>query len=209
MSNPMRGRYSLTDPAGARRNLFGDPNGSVPEPNAEIAPGTEVLAGGRSAEGQIRAAVLYWGIPSERPDSAGLVASARAESVARNPSFKESFQRRRCLIAADAFYEWGMPEEGPQIVWKFRASDDGYLAFAGIYQPLRSANGEGPATGCVVVTTAANGLVGRVHDRMPAIIGRADFDAWLNPDTSREDLQKLLRPVSEAALQAEELAPVA
>ena len=208
MSNPMCGRYSLTDPAGARRDLFGDPNGSVPEPNAHIAPGTEVLAGGRSAEGQIRAAVLFWGLSSERSESSGLVVNARAENVARNPSFRESFQRRRCLIAADAFYEWGMPEEGAQIAWKFRAADEGYLAFAGIYQPLRSASEGGPATGCVIVTTASNDLVGRVHDRMPAILTRADFDTWLDPETPREELQDLLRPVSDDELQAEELEPL-
>ena len=204
----MSGHYSLTDPAGARRALFGDPDGSVPEPNAQIAPGTDVLAGGRSAEGYIRGAILHWGLPPDRSGSSRLLVNARAETIARTPAFKESFQRRRCLIAADAFYEWGSPEDGPQVAWKFRAADDGYLAFAGIYKPLRLANGEGPATCCVILTTAANDLVGQVHDRMPAIIAPDDFDAWLDPETHRDELQELLRPASDEGLVAEELEPL-
>ncbi len=209
MSSGKCGRYSLIDPAGARRDLFRDPNGSVPEPNAHIVPGTEVLAGGRSAEGRIRAALLHWGFPSDRSGPSDLVISARAESVGRNPAFRESFQRRRCLVAADSFYEWGTPEEGPQVAWRFRAADSAYLAFAGIYRPLRPANGgaSGPVTGCVIVSTAASPVVARVHGRMPAVIAPTDFRVWLDPDTPVEELHDMLRG-SYVDLRAEELAPV-
>ncbi len=209
MSNVVYGRYSLVDPDGARRELFGDPDGSVPEPNEHIVPGTEILVGGRSAEGRVRAALLHWGFPTERPGTGDLVVSARAESVARNPSFRESFQRRRCLIAADAFYEWGRPEEGPQVAWKFRSAQGGYLAFAGIYKPLRTAQdgGSGPATGCVIVSTAANDVVADIHGRMPALIAPADFGVWLDPDTPADELHGMLRR-PDVDLEAEELEPV-
>ncbi len=208
MSSSTLGRYSLIDPEGARRHLFGDPGGDVPEANAYIVPGTDVLAGGRSTEGEIRAAILHWGISPDPDDSSRLMATAQSETIARDPGFKESFQRRRCLIAADGFYEWGEPEDGPQVVWKFGAPEGGYLAFAGVYQPLRSANGGGPATGCVIVTTAANELVGQVHNRMPAILDPSDFDAWLDPDTPRSELLDMLQPAQVEGLEAEELDPV-
>jgi putative SOS response-associated peptidase YedK len=107
--------------------------------------------------------------------------NARAETVATSPAFRASFLRRRCIIASDGFYEWRR-EGGRKLPFHIRRADDGLLPFAGLWAPWRD-----PRTGewvisATVVTTAANGRVGELHDRMPVILGPHAWRLWLDND---------------------------
>jgi putative SOS response-associated peptidase YedK len=144
-----------------------------------------------------------WGlVPSfARSVSAGnRLINARAETVATSPAFRTSFARRRCIIPADGFYEWRR-EGARKQPYLIHAADDRPLAFAGLWAPWRN-----PATGewilsAAVVTTGANGIVGQLHDRMPAILEPSEWPIWGDPEIRDPGLlTELLRPAADEVL---------
>jgi putative SOS response-associated peptidase YedK len=126
--------------------------------------------------------------------------NARAETVATSSAFRASLLRRRCIVPADGFYEWR--REGRRRKPFLIGRPDGQqLAMAGIWSPWRD-----PASGewllsAAVVTTAANATVGRLHDRMPVLLGSDELEIWLDPDLRDEALLRdLLRPAPDDLL---------
>jgi putative SOS response-associated peptidase YedK len=211
----MCGRYTLAtpDPSQIRARFAIDGSLEVRQ-RFNVAPGDDVLA----VVGDASAALLRWGLVpfwASDPREVGVTTiNARAETVAERPAYREAFAHRRCLIAADGFYEWsgGVPH------WITR-EDRGLFAFAGLWaswRPRQAGADVEPLLSCTIVTTAAKGPVSALHDRMPVILSPADEDAWLDPGTPAEDLHELLaaadpslvvRPVSRVVNNARHDAP--
>ncbi|MBW3601945.1 MAG: SOS response-associated peptidase [Actinobacteria bacterium] len=140
--------------------------------------------------------VFRWGlVPRWASDDAGgaRLINARDDSVADSPAFRDSFRRRRCLVPANGFYEWEKTG-GLRLPWYFQRSDGQLLALAGIEAR------RGHLRTCAVITTAANGDVEAIHDRMPVLLERDDWDAWLAADTDPDEAQRLLTPPPDGAL---------
>jgi putative SOS response-associated peptidase YedK len=145
------------------------------------------------ADGKRHLNLLRWGlIPGWSKDpSVGIkLTNARAESLTEKPSFKEAAFKRRCIIPADAFYEWRRTEKVKQ-PYAFAAPDAAPLALAGIWEGWRAPDGQIIRT-FSVVTTAANEIMAPIHDRMPVIVGTKDLPLWLGE--TEGDWQALLRP---------------
>jgi putative SOS response-associated peptidase YedK len=123
--------------------------------------------------------------------------NARAETISTNALFRAAFERRRCLVPVDGFYEWRHLADGRQPYF-IRASDDEPLTLAGIWLPWRSAP-NGLIGSCSIVTTTPDAVVGRLHDRMPVILSRSAWDSWLSPETSAAEALGLLEPASPVA----------
>ena len=140
---------------------------------------------------------LRWGLIPHWAKEASIGAkmiNARAETAAEKPSFRTAFRRRRCLIAADGYYEWKKEGERKQ-PYHIRFDHGGPFAFAGLWE--RWEGPEGPLETCAILTTACNELLRPVHHRMPVILQPEDFEPWLDPELQeRERLQPLLRPHS-------------
>jgi putative SOS response-associated peptidase YedK len=185
----MCGRYTLH--SRDRIKLKGAPAIDLrSEPRYNIAPSQNVLSVGDFGSG-LEARFLTWGlIPSWSTDGKGFI-NARAETLEEKPSFSESFRFRRCLIPADGFFEWKRigREKRP---FYFQVDDETPFAFAGIWDTW--SNRGDVVTSCAIITTAANELVGELHDRMPAILLPDFQDAWLDPKTGPAGLEKLLTP---------------
>lgn len=185
----MCGRFTLR--SSRRIKLEGARNLDLPlEPRYNIAPNQNVLTVGDFGAG-LEARLLTWGlIPSWSSDGKGFI-NARAETLEEKPSFSESFRFRRCLIPADGFFEWKRSgrEKRP---FYFQLDDEMPFAFAGIWDTW--SNRGAPVTSCAIITTAANELVGELHDRMPAILLHEFQDAWLDPKTDRAVLTEMLKP---------------
>jgi putative SOS response-associated peptidase YedK len=166
-------------------------------PRYNIAPSQDVFAVadfGLGLEGRM----LTWGlIPSWSTDGKGFI-NARVETLEERPSFSESFRLRRCLIPADGFFEWKRTgrEKRPFYI---QLLDETPMMFAGIWDVWR--NHGKVITSCAIITTPANELVGKLHDRMPAMLPAEFHDAWLNRKTDRIELLKMLRPFSSAAMK--------
>lgn len=124
--------------------------------------------------------------------------NARAETVAEKPAFRSAFRQRRCLIAAGGFYEWKREGKSRQPFY-LTMKDNIIFAFAGIWERWHSPAGE-TVDSCAIITTEANSAVRPIHDRMPVIIGPADYNRWLDPALDGNLLQQLLKPCSPTAL---------
>jgi putative SOS response-associated peptidase YedK len=128
--------------------------------------------------------VVSWGlVPSWAKDAAGAARriNARAETVAELPAFRSALARRRCLVPADGWYEWAPRPDGPGRQPYYLTRPDGAgLAFAGLYEFWSDPDGRRLTT-CTIVTTAAVGALTAVHTRMPLLLPRSAWAAWLDP----------------------------
>ena len=124
----------------------------------------------------------------------GLI-NARAETAPDKPSFSEALRQRRCLIPADAFYEWQRTAAGKQ-PYCFEVDDNEIFAFAGLWEQWRSPEATLVQT-CAILTTTANQIMSEVHDRMPVILSPDSFDLWLDPGFAKvAELTELFKPYS-------------
>jgi len=119
--------------------------------------------------------------------------NARAEEVDTKPAFREAFQRRRCLVPLDNFYEWKKTETGKQ-PYAIALADRRLMATAGLWETWRSPQGE-RIRSFTIVTTKPNELCAELHNRMPAVLKPDMWPAWLGeqPATVR-DLKAMLAP---------------
>lgn len=170
---------------------------SLAEPNYNVAPGSlrpVVLVRGTADRYMGR---LKWGlVPSFVKDTAEWkpLINARSETVNEKPSFRKAFQRQRCIVPANGFYEWKDFGNGKKIPFFVRVLDQDIFGLAGIYETHRSDTGE-TLHSFALLTTAANALMQPVHDRMPVILRKDDYNVWLNPIHSRpEMLNALMQP---------------
>jgi putative SOS response-associated peptidase YedK len=165
------------------------------KPNYNVAPRQDVAVVFRD-DSSCRLAWFRWGlIPSWAKDaSIGYhLINARAETVAEKPSFRSAFRKRRCLIAADGFYEWQKRGEQKAPMYFHLASQEPF-GFAGLWETWTSPVGE-RVDSCVIITTAPNELVKPIHDRMPVILPVEEHALWLDPGVQDPELLlPLLQP---------------
>jgi putative SOS response-associated peptidase YedK len=188
----MCGRFTLKSPG--RIKFAHADRSSLPPlvPRYNIAPSQDVLAIVQNGVEQ-EAVFLQWGlIPSWSKEANGFI-NARSETLDKKPSFSESFQKRRCLIPADGFFEWDQNSGRLKQPYYFQMKDETPFAFAGIWDEWR---GTEPAIiSCAIITTTANELLAPIHDRMPVILHSQSYDTWLNEDSEPAKLRNLLRPL--------------
>jgi len=201
----MCGRFTLTQSAEIVAQVFNLKSVLNLKPRYNIAPTQSIPAILQLAEGAERELqMLYWGlIPSWAKDKKiGVKAiNARAETVTVKPTFRSAFQKRRCLIVADGFYEW--QGEGKQKQpYYCHLRDGGVLALAGLWESWRSETGE-EIRSCTIITTEPNEVMRPIHHRMPVILHPQDYDLWLDPQVQKSNLlQPLLQPYSGEEMEA-------
>jgi putative SOS response-associated peptidase YedK len=186
----MCGRFTLKSPGRLKFDHFNRANLPPLLPRYNIAPSQNVLAIVQRGDEQ-EAALLQWSlIPSWSKDAKGFI-NARAETIANKRSFSESFERRRCLIPADGFYEWQRSGKIAQPYY-FQMQDEEPFAFAGIWDTWRTE--EKSIQSCAIITTTANELLASIHDRMPVILPLESHELWLDDDFNPVKLMNLLAP---------------
>jgi len=203
----MCSRYSLTSPADVVRVFFGLAEIDPFPPRFNIAP-TQPVGIVRPGHGRPREFVLVrWGlIPSwvKDPRQYSTLINARAEGAIDKPSFRGAMRHKRCLVPADGFYEW-TGSKAARRPYLMRPRAGGLMAFAGLYEDWLGADGSEIDT-MAILTVPANGALSRLHDRMPAILQPADYDAWLDTrGVMAEAAADLLRPAPEDFLDAIEI----
>ncbi|HET7350619.1 MAG TPA: SOS response-associated peptidase [Marmoricola sp.] len=198
------------------------------EPDWNVAPTKEVYAvverpprdgedreSAEEPERQLR--VLTWGLVpfwAKDPSIGSRMINARMETVAEKPAYRRAFEKRRAILPADGYFEWypteqltakGKPRKQPYFI---RPKDSGVLAMAGLYEIWRDADKADDDPDrfrwtCTVLTTSAEDSLGHIHDRMPLMLSRDRYDAWLDPRINdRDELLSLLEPAAPGRLEA-------
>ncbi len=201
------GRYTLASvPPAELRGRFAISESVQIIPRYNVAPGDPVLAITTDRAGDPRAEMLRWGLVppwSERPERVTRMINARVETASRLPAFRHAFERFRCLILADGFYEWRSSPRGAKQALHITRRDRAPFAFAGLWSIWRDSRGTQLRT-CTILTTAANPAIAPLHNRMPVILQARDEEAWLR-DPGGTRLDSILRGLGAAET---ELTPV-
>jgi len=142
--------------------------------------------------------IPYW---AKDPSIATNTINAKSETAATKPAFRDPFKFRRCLIPADAFYEWRRTGAAKQ-PFCFEVNDGELFALAGLWDGWRDANGQWVKT-CSILTTSPNAVTSAVHDRMPVILARESYDLWLDPGMQNlAAISELLKPYDAMSMRS-------
>lgn len=189
--------------------LFGVPEvpGTFADPQYNTAPSDPLLTITHRGDAR-QAEAMRWGlVPSWAKDiKIGYrLINARSETAATKNSFRSPFRKRRCLVVVDGFYEW-QREGKKKLPWRIVMDGDTPeergrpYALAGLWERWKQPDDSWLIT-ATILTTQANALLERIHDRMPVILPESAWDAWLDPDNHDADaLKDLLVPHDPAAL---------
>ncbi len=198
----MCGRFTLIQDAGAFQLAFNF--GDFPADFAtryNVAPSQPVPVVTDAVTRQVE--WMRWGlIPSwaKDPTIGARLINARAETLAEKPSFRESLQKRRCLILADGFYEWQKrPGRLSSIPHYFTLQGGEPFVFAGLWDRWLSPQGEEIRT-CTIITCPPNELIAAYHDRMPVLLDASAANAWLSDAPTAQHLA-LLKPYPAEKMQ--------
>jgi putative SOS response-associated peptidase YedK len=206
----MCGRFAQPRSADELARIFrARPAVDLPGDRFNLAP-TDEVAAVVEHHGERVVDAFRWGLvpffAASRREAARMI-NARAETAEMSPAYRAAFRRRRCIIPADAFYEWRRDRD--PATGRVRRSDpfavrrvDGEpMALAGLWAIWRNPETAERLYTCTILTGVPNELVAPIHERMPIILEPADWDTWLAEEASPLDLRPLLRP-----LPAEEMA---
>ena len=176
-------------------------------PNYNVAPTQSVLVVTENEEHRRSLEAHHWGLvpPWAKDVKIGnRMINARAETVAEKPAFKKAFAVRRCLIPADGFYEWKKSKDGTtKQPYFIHPTGEPVFALAGIWERWRDPETDEWMRSCAIIVGEANTVIAPIHDRMPVVLSREHWDAWLDPENGDvEDLGKLLVPAPAKAVTA-------
>ncbi|MFG0260785.1 MAG: SOS response-associated peptidase [Novipirellula sp. JB048] len=154
-------------------------------PRYNIAPTQAVTVLRQAAvDGRREGVMMRWGlIPSWADDVAigARMINARGETVDEKRSFRHAFERQRCLIPADGYFEW-QKQAAVKQPFLIHRPDEAVFAMAGVWEINTQITPHAdPILSCTLITTSANRVTGAIHDRMPVILDPSDFDRWLDP----------------------------
>jgi putative SOS response-associated peptidase YedK len=189
----MCGRFTQQRPASEFAEIFAaEPLADELGARFNVAPTDDALV--VVQRGERRAITAYrWGLVPHWSDDrkgAARMINARAETITSSPAFRDAFDRRRCIVPVDSFYEWKR-EGSVRQPYRVVAADGQPLALAGLWAGWRD-----PATDQVqrtftIVTTTPNEAIADLHDRMPVVLEAGSWDRWLG-DGSNVDPGELL-----------------
>ena len=199
----MCGRFTQERPVSDLAEIFGaEPLVDDEGGHYNVAPTDEALVVVQRDER--RAITAYrWGLIPHWATEAKIgsrMFNARAETLASSPAFSRAFQRRRCLVPVDSFYEW--KREGTiRQPYRVVRADGKPLVLAGLWAGWRDPSTDAVRRTFAIVTTTPNHALSDLHDRMPVIIPDDAWARWLSPlPSDRGELLGLLEPSDDVTL---------
>lgn len=164
---------------------------SIMLPRYNVSPGQQVIAVIFDGD-QYKVGEIKWGfVPKWAKDEkiGYKMINARSETVEEKPSFKSSFQSKRCVILADGYYEWK-----DKVPFRITKVDNSIFPMAGLWEQYTREDGTKLYT-CTILTTEANAKLSNIHNRMPVILNKEETGVWLNPDSSFSEVKEILKSI--------------
>lgn len=217
----MCGRYTLrqglsevADHLGGYQLEKEPETGSGAAPRFNIAPtqNSLVLRQSFGDHTRLQTAYLRWGLVpswSKTAQTQTPMINARSETVTEKPSFRAAFQRRRCLVPADGFYEW-KKAKGVNQPYFFRMADDSVFLMAGIWETWVGEHNQ-TVDSYTILTTRANALMAKYHERMPVILTESRVEKWLDPSMPRltaGQQQEIFAPIDAKLMSCQPANPI-
>jgi putative SOS response-associated peptidase YedK len=203
----MCGRFVRRSTQEVLADWFGVELEEMPQfaPSFNVAPqSVQPVVRSNRDRGNREFALLRWGLVPFWAKDAKLAFStinACAEEVASKPAFREALKKRRCLVPADAFYEWQRLDAKSKMPFAIALTSGEPYAFAGLWESWRPKDGE-PLETFAILTTYPNEVMEPIHNRMPVILEPKDYDRWLNAGDQARPPAGLLRPYPAGRMRA-------
>jgi len=197
----MCGRYyrrSDKQRIGDAFNIADLPSSLILSEDYNVAPTTfQPVIRNDKETGERELVLMRWGLvpffTKQLSDVKGIsTINARSEGIEKSRTWRTPFQKRRCLVPADGYYEWAHLDNKTKKPYAFKMRDDAPFAFAGLWDAWKDPGGEWLQS-YSLITTDANELAAEVIDRMPVILHPKDYDRWLERESERPPID-LLRP---------------
>lgn len=194
----MCGRYTITvEPQELAVRFGAHLPAEMIVPRYNAAPTQELPVLTNREPDQIQ--LFRWGLVpfwADDPSIGNRMINARGETVDEKPSFRTAFQRRRCLVPTDGFYEWQKTPAGKQPIRIILKSEE-LFAFAGLWETW-TPNGDDdaitPLHTFTILTTEPNELVASIHTRMPVVLLPEDERVWLDDDAGPDTWKRVIKP---------------
>lgn len=198
----MCGRYNVTPDAEAFIEVFGILEGmeTLPDkPRYNIAPSGDPVPAVRRGESGRELCALRWPLIPHWAKEGKVkfaTANAKGETIKDKASFRDAWRKGRfCLIPANGYYEWRKTGERKQ-PYNIRMPGGALFAFGGLWDRCRTAAGK-VIESCTIITTPPTPALAPIHNRMPLIIPRRAYEAWL----AGEEPERLIRPYDDTELE--------
>ena len=205
----MCGRFTVTADGESIRNEFG--LAELPfddRPRYNVAPMQDVLAIVHDGE-KARAGWMRWGLVPQWADDPAIgsrMVNARSETIDEKSAFRDAFERRRCIIVADGFYEWRRLGN-MKVPMRIGLTGNRLFAFAGLWEKW-SRRGDEPLVTCTILTTTPAPAIAAIHDRMPVILTPDARRIWLDRAAPVPALKPLLQPYPDEELAWHAVSPL-
>jgi len=206
----MCGRYAITLPPEAMAQLFQARwDGPAWGPRYNVAPSQAIPIVRLDDAGDREIALAAWGLHpgwmKEPPGSKSMI-NARSETAAEKPFFRDAMKKRRCLVAADGYYEWKREGQG-KVPYFIAPAEGGVLVFAGLWERWRDRDSDAFVDTAAILTAPAHADIAFLHDRMPVALAPEAWGAWLDRK-SKPDMVNILIEAAIAAPPAFAARPV-
>jgi len=199
---PMCGRYAITTDPEVLAALLGLAEVPAFDVRYNLAPTQLAPVARRNPSGEVTLTPLRWGlVPAWAKDASfgARTINARSETAAEKPSFRSAWKQRRCIVPASWFYEWRSDGGKLKTPLRIERRDGEALTFAGLWESWKGNSEASGFESFTILTTAANGAIAPLHDRMPVILcDREARERWL--DLHTPDAASLMRPAPDDLL---------
>jgi len=120
--------------------------------------------------------------------------NARLETIDEKPAFRQAFQKRRCLVPFDGYYEWKKTPEG-KIPYRIQVKQADIFTIAGLYESWKSPD-QKVIHSFTLITKQADPVIAQLHDRMPLILMPDQESLWIDSSVPTKDVMAHLVPVT-------------
>jgi len=200
----MCGRYVIYGPQSRYQEYFATEAWPDFPDRYNIAPSAPVPVIRQAPDGRRVVNLLRWGlVPNwSKDESIGAkLNNARGETVSEKPSFRTAYQKRRCIVPASGYYEWQEVPGQRKQPWYIHLKSGEPMAMGGLWESWTNADGEIIRTFCVI-TTGPNEVMTPIHDRMPVLLRREDWPAWLSPHGDQSRVAQMIGPADAGLMEA-------
>ena len=176
------------------------PDGFILPPDYNVAPTTfqPVIRLNRDT-GEREIVMMRWGLISHFAKTIaefkGVAnVNVKAETIKQRAMWRVPFQKRRCIVPADGFYEWQKIDAKTRKPYFYSLNNGKQFGLAGLWDAWKDPSNNEWLQSFAIITTEPNELTAEVHDRMPVILQPRDYDRWLKRGGVEELPTDLLRP---------------